>query len=73
MMLFNPGSATVNYTIYYTPGGMDGTMTPYIYSNTLNPQESPLLMNIVETLFNLTYASVVDNRTGDAIFIPAVK
>ena len=53
-MLFNAGSITVNYAFYYTPSGMDGTTTPYVFSGTVGPHAAPVLTNFVETLFGLT-------------------
>ena len=53
VMMLNTGTAAIQYVIYYTPAGMDGTSTPYVYEGTIPPAGAPLLTNIVETLFGL--------------------
>lgn len=62
-MLYNDGSATIHYTLYYTPAGMDGTTTPYVHVGTVAPNAAPVLTNFVEILFGLS------NSAGSARFV----
>ena len=53
-MIFNGTDHAVPYHFLFTPGGQDGTATPYDFAGTINPGQSVVNLNILESLYGLS-------------------
>jgi len=53
-MIFNATDHIVPYHFLFTPGGQDGTATPYDFAGTINPGQSVVNLNILESLYGLS-------------------
>jgi hypothetical protein len=74
------GPGTAHFTFFDTAGNTIGTadypVLPFMHFQTPLPVDSPAVRaNVTVTGFAhiLAYGSVVDNRSGDGIYIPAAK